>query len=558
MNGNYVTIDVELGTKNFEKQIDQIEGELEEIDIMLSRPKEFELSTADIEKLNIKAEQLNNKLATLKKRQKDIDSTNFKNAIKGIDNMGNAVSKTITKVARWGLAIFGIRSAYMAVRSAMNTLTQYDDQMASNIEYIRYALANTLKPVIEALINLAYKFLVYTNYIAKAWFGVDLFANSSAKAFKKAKDGISGANKEAKKLSKQLAGFDEMNVLQENGSTAQGGGGGGTPLPSFDLSAPEDVPIPKWLEWIKDHGAEIASIIAGITAALVAIRLLGVKPLMSLGIGLAIAGITYAIINLIKFLKDPTFESFLNIFIGIGVAIIGVGIAIGSLPAIVIGACVLIVALIVKYYDKISGIFGKLVDYIENKVIGKVIEKFGFLGVMITQPISSALSMAKSLFDSFFGGIKTVVDGIVKIFKGDFTGGMKTVFKGLKSIMLAPINAFISGINAVIRGLNKIKIPNWVPEFGGKGINIPQIPKLAKGGIVNMPGSGVMVGSAIAGERGAEGVIPLTDSQQMALLGEAIGRYITINANIENVMNGRVISRELQKIQNSSDFATNR
>ena len=82
--------------------------------------------------------------------------------------------------------------------------------------------------------------------------------------------------------------------------------------------------------------------------------------------------------------------------------------------------------------------------------------------------------------------------------------------------------------------------------------------KLAVGGIVNRPGRGVPVGGAITGERGAEGVIPLTDSQQMSLLGEAIGRYITVNANITNTMNGRVISRELQKVQNESDFAFNR
>ena len=53
-------------------------------------------------------------------------------------------------------------------------------------------------------------------------------------------------------------------------------------------------------------------------------------------------------------------------------------------------------------------------------------------------------------------------------------------------------------------------------------------------------------------------VIPLTDSQQMALLGEAIGRYITVNANITNTMNGRVISREIQRVQNNSNFAMNR
>ena len=30
-------------------------------------------------------------------------------------------------------------------------------------------------------------------------------------------------------------------------------------------------------------------------------------------------------------------------------------------------------------------------------------------------------------------------------------------------------------INAVIRGLNRIKLPSWVPGLGGKGINIPYL-----------------------------------------------------------------------------------
>ena len=47
-------------------------------------------------------------------------------------------------------------------------------------------------------------------------------------------------------------------------------------------------------------------------------------------------------------------------------------------------------------------------------------------------------------------------------------------------------------------------------------------PRIGKGGIINLPNRGVNIGGTICGELGAEGVIPLTDSQQMALLGEAI------------------------------------
>lgn len=89
-------------------------------------------------------------------------------------------------------------------------------------------------------------------------------------------------------------------------------------------------------------------------------------------------------------------------------------------------------------------------------------------------------------------------------------------------------------------------------------VYIPRFyPRLATGGIINQPGRGVPVGGAIAGEAGAEGIIPLTDSQAMETLGESIGRYITINANIQNNMNGRVISRALQQIQGNRDFAYN-
>ena len=127
----------------------------------------------------------------------------------------------------------------------------------------------------------------------------------------------------------------------------------------------------------------------------------------------------------------------------------------------------------------------------------------------------------------------------------------------------APINFLIGGINALIKGINKIKfdVPDWVPGIGGKqfGFNIPQIPKLAKGTILNAPGRGVPVagGRALAGEAGREAYLPLSDTQLLEELGSTIGKYITINANITNTMNGRIISRQLQKIQNDSNFAYN-
>ena len=74
--------------------------------------------------------------------------------------------------------------------------------------------------------------------------------------------------------------------------------------------------------------------------------------------------------------------------------------------------------------------------------------------------------------------------------------------------MKGPLNAVISLINAAIGGLNKISVdvPDWIPGLGGKtfGFNIPKIPYLAQGGIIDSPTLAMM------GEQGkSEAVVPL-------------------------------------------------
>lgn len=74
-----------------------------------------------------------------------------------------------------------------------------------------------------------------------------------------------------------------------------------------------------------------------------------------------------------------------------------------------------------------------------------------------------------------------------------------------------------------------------------------------------MPNRGTLVGggSAIAGEAGHEGIIPLDDRQAMAQLGAEIGKHVLVNLTNITQMNGRVIGRELKQIQSEQDFAYN-
>lgn len=210
-------------------------------------------------------------------------------------------------------------------------------------------------------------------------------------------------------------------------------------------------------------------------------------------------------------------------------------------------------------------IYNKVFAPIVSWIMGYLSPAFAGAASLISGVFGTAIGFISDLFSS----LMLVMKGVIKFITGIFTGDWKKAWQGVKDIFSGIMNGISSQIklvlnvvidilNAFFATWNKIKVPDWIPGIGGKGFKIPKLAKLAKGGIINYPGRGIPVGGAIAGERGQEGVIPLTDSQQMALLGEAIGKYITINANITNNMNGRVISRELQKIQNGNDFAFNK
>lgn len=538
-----VIIGCDLDTRSFDAQIDYVESQMQEIEDKLKQADMgFEVGDvqkleANYEKLGIKLDSLRKKQTKLNQEQAQMGKLDLSGVQTGIDNVNKGLNKTLKKVAKWSLAIFGIRSAYLAVRSAMGTISQYDDKLASDVEYIKYALAYTLKPVIEWILNAVVKLLQYVNYIAKAWTGKNLF--KTADAFKNAQKNAKGLNKE---LQKTTASFDEMNVLQDTKSN----GKDDIITPNIDLTGMQGE-APQWLKWIVDNKDLILSVFAGITVGLLAWKL-GLTGIQSLGIGLAIAGIIYGIQSIIEYLQDPSFENFGKIITGIGVAVAGVAIIFEAWPVAVGGAIAAIVGLIISNWEKVKSFMSDICKWLEDN--------FGLVGKIISGVIKTSLN----LFEGLFKGVKKILDGIIKIFKGDFKNGISLALRGIGNIIISVLNAVIDGFNAFIwpiRGLivaaGKITGKSWTMD----NIKIPRIPKLAKGGIINQPGRGLPVGSAIGGERGQEGVIPLTDSQQMQLLGEAIGRYVNLNATIPIYMGSRQIAREIKKINAQNNFATN-
>ena len=127
----------------------------------------------------------------------------------------------------------------------------------------------------------------------------------------------------------------------------------------------------------------------------------------------------------------------------------------------------------------------------------------------MAEQFSVVLATAINAISGILEGLTQILQGLINFITGVFTGnwtqaweGVKQIFSGIwqsiKSICVGVVNCIISVINTVISGLNALKIPDWVPGIGGKGIiNIPLIPMLAKG-------SRFTPDTFIAGEKGAE------------------------------------------------------
>jgi hypothetical protein len=148
---------------------------------------------------------------------------------------------------------------------------------------------------------------------------------------------------------------------------------------------------------------------------------------------------------------------------------------------------------------------------------------------------NNVISKITGSFSDIVSGLKKTFNGILDFVNGIFSGNWSKAWRGIKEIfsgifeslygyVKTPLNLIIDAINTVISGLDSLsfKVPSWVPGFGGKtwGINIPHIPKLAQGGIIDRPTI------AQIGEAGPEAVVPLENTSFVDKLASALGTAV--------------------------------
>jgi hypothetical protein len=130
--------------------------------------------------------------------------------------------------------------------------------------------------------------------------------------------------------------------------------------------------------------------------------------------------------------------------------------------------------------------------------------------------LGAALVVAYNKFETFRNIVNAVFDGIkfgfniLKIYFTTILGIYKTIFNTIASLWNNSI------------GKLSFKFPSFVPGLGGKGFDVPNIPMLANGGIVNK------ATLAVIGESGPEAVVPLSRAGEFGMGG---GGNVTIHVN---------------------------
>ena len=585
----------------------------------------------------------------------DKAKSGFKKAKKESNGLGVAIGKGIKMTGKLALAVFGIRSAYNAVRMAANEYLACNEELQGHIDTLKAGFGQVIGPVIEWMVGLLMEAIPIINSFVYALTGINYVAKANEAALKK-------QGKAAAEAKNQLAGFDEMNKLGESTDSNVGKLDDTiTDLPDSLEQIKDQIQNDSWYEagssvmesffdgicgvsWM-EIGANIGEFLGD--ALMFALGLVlefdpikGHLAIVKLLSGL-IQGLTQAIQDTDWGKVGGDIVEFLIVAIG-GMAMFGnlpglilgwmfttddteifssvsefVGSLIGALAKAVVGAAQ-------KIWDIASSIVDWFAQYIDlNDIgwhtIGGLLQGIGdaFKGIgdwiwnniwvpfrdgfmesfEIHSPSKKMKEFGENIIDGLRNGItdkidklKLACDEIWKAIKDKFANvgswfettfsdawqKVKDVFskggkifdgikEGISSTFKTIVNGLIGGINKIIatpfnninamlnqiRSVSFLGISPFSSLWSYNPLTIPQIPKLALGGIVNRPGRGV---PAIIGEAGAEAVLPLENNTEwMDMLAEKIGGNVTIPI----YMDGKKIATYVVDIQKKKAFALN-
>lgn len=591
MNGGKLVIGIETDTKSFDAQIEATRRKLEMLEKSADEskmPKSIRRTAEEQQKLNVEIEKTRNELIRLQ----NLQNQDNKESSKGWN-------LKLSGLKKFAMGLIGIRGIYSLVRKASSTWLSQDTELAKKFQNMWLVIGAALQPVLEALANVFMKLIGYLNVFVKAFTGgkVDLIAKANAQALKKQSEAM-------KELKNQTYGFDELNIQQTNQGSSSSSGLGGIVEPQLNENVAKVIgDIGKGLknisDWVEENLGTNGPITLGI-AGIIGWKLLGGGGVGLLGI-VATLVLIYETLKLIEAAKaipeiNKTFEQNTEGMKDYNKQIEEItdnyeelaktgkmtreeeerwG---NSLKTLNQG--------IKEHSDslaEVKGFTGKTKE--EQKELLKqtdlLVDSYEKMDETIglnTQTASEYLraleaqrTVTKNLGQDTKDVDKKIDDLKNRISKLDGIKASPQIEAEWKLIdksgdiyaqikkKLEPIAKLVPfGMN-ILKGISNKTIDYYLKKLGlSYGATGGVIHKSALGSIVNNPGRGVYVGgNTIAGEAGKEGIIPLTDPNAMAELGETIGRYITVNLTNITKLDSKTINKTNNTISNDMNFIRN-
>jgi archaellum component FlaC len=399
-------------------------------------------------------------------------SERMEHAAKSVSDSMDTFGKRVSGLFKRVLVFSLITRALQSLRTWLGKTIMQNEEARAAVARLKAAFLTLAQPILQVVIPVFVKLVDILTQVVTAiakFFGM-LSGKSwgaqvaAAKGLNAEKEAIEGVGSAAEDASKSMASFDEINQITSN--QASGGGGGAGGAASTDIA-----PDFSNLDMAEDKLHDILGLVGAIAAGLLAWKIASMftNDLSKIaGIALAAAG-AFALVYfwLDAWKNGIDLQNFLGMLAGLAALAAGLAIAFGPIAAgialVVGGLAMLVVGIkdviengfnLVNTLTIIAGLLaaGIGISLLTGSWIPLLIA--GFAAALV------ALVSFTGHGEELIEGLKNIIDGFGKFFKGVFTGdlklaaeGAKQIWEGLKQTWNAIVNSIKDAWSAFITWL---------------------------------------------------------------------------------------------------------